>query len=156
MFLPCILVFLRNTCESALGCRLDLAYFSVPWQKKHFSTIKQYKRTAKTEYQTRQVQWIRKTKIFLPSLSFWPLNLNPKKYERCKDFGKEWKPSKQILLSEKKEENLMFCGWQRFRFSFCLGWRGRFFCILCSRRVLFLAGSFSLFCRLCRPLPISF
>ena len=43
-----------------------------------------------------------------------------------------------------------------FRLSSCLEFRGRFFCILCSRRVQFLVGFSFLFCLLCLPLPISF
>jgi hypothetical protein len=42
-----------------------------------------------------------------------------------------------------------------FRLSFCLEFRGRFFCILCSQKVRFLVGFSFLFCLLCRPLPIS-
>ena len=38
-----------------------------------------------------------------------------------------------------------------FRSSFCLALCGRFFCILCSRKVQFLIGFSFLFCRLCLP-----
>jgi hypothetical protein len=55
--------------------------------------------------------------------------------------------SKEMLASKEGVDVLSVSS--SFRSSFCLGRRGRFFCILGSRKVQFPSGFSFLFCRLC-------